>query len=444
MSFKIATGGSTQISDSTDWVSIDRFYFHINKYFIVSDWSNVTETCVFDEYQKLGISSPVSCLSFQSVPRFFETVKVRWVDGVSLMIDFPDVGRISNMAYWFEIVGRIRGHVVAALEHTVKDDGGKTLPFKHVVIRNLLKKDVQKYPWILELLSVAVKPAAPFHEGLKPKLWFIQDIGRDFEQWVGFQRVILLKRDKKIVKGDESRNIFVSRDIARSFREEVWNQFNISRASPPQDITLILPTEDAGIFNVGEVLRLLHEYKNTLGGRAMRVRPYSPTLGVPIESFANRMIQTRILMARHTSHLGYSLFLQPGSIVIEFLPRNYDSFDSFYLYRALSRSVGDVLHWVVPANESDASVFQSERDERYAAWLPGECYATDCAEAHEMAEMVADVSLLRSMLDALGQVGLDRIGKDDDAFRVFNFSSPSKAKRIQANAGLVYDDEDDE
>lgn len=441
MLFKISAGGSTEISDSKDWVTIDRLYFHINKYFILSEWSNVSETCRFDEYKKLGISSPVSCLSFQSVPRFLENVKVGWVDGVSLMIDFPDVDRVSNMAYWFEIVGRVRGHVVAALEQAVRENNGETLPFKHVIIRNLLKKDVQKYPWIMELLSVAVKPAALFHKGLKPKLWFIQDIGRDFQQWVGFQRVILLKRDKKILKGDENRNIFVSREIARSFREDVRKEFNVSFASPPRDITLILSADDAGIFNAGEVLRLLHGYKNRLGGRAFYVRPYSPTLGVPIESFARRMAQTRILVARHTSHLGYSLFLQPGSIVIELLPRNYDSFDSFYIYRELSRSMGDILHWVVPANGSDAAVFQSERDERYAAWLPGECYAKDCAEAHEMAEMVVDVSLLRSMLDALVQVGLENVSSHD-ASGLFNFSAPSKAKRIQANAGLVYEDEE--
>lgn len=425
--------------DFGEWMMIDDIYFHINRYMIIEDANVTTPICRSKPEKGLGIHSPVSCIPVRSAKDFLQNVIVRWIDGLSLWIDFPDVKRIESMGYWFEIAGQIRGQLVAAIEEAQRK-GNEIKSFKHVIIPNIIKYEAQKYPWILELLKIAFEPIETHFKGHNLKLWFFHDLAKDHELWIGIQRAIKFKRIRSSRRENETFNIFDTEENAKSFREAIWKANEI-QISPPRDITLLVTLDDAGVSNPKEVLRILHEYKGNLFDQPLFVRPYSPTLGTPLKSLVKRMVQTKIFVARHGSLLGCSMFMQSGSFVIELMPYRYDGLDTYNVYRQLTRSLGDVHHLTLPNNNANSVVFQTHDDEKYANWLPGECYAGDCIDAHEVAGLNVSIPDLRELLDHVRRSDM-RLSAASLKILPEYKKAPKRAQRIEANAGIWYDDEE--
>lgn len=430
-------GGPTVFKDLRDWIMIDDLYFHINRYMILED-ANVTSTiCNSNPEKGLGIHTPVSCIRITSANEFLHNVVVQWIDGVSLWIDHPDIKRIDSMGYWFEIAGQIWGHMMNAIEHG-QTKGKEIKPFKHIMIPNVIKFEAQKYPWILELLKIAIAPIEEFFNGNSLKLWFFHDIAKDHELWVGIERSIKFKRIRSAQRANDSYNIFNTKKNAQAFREAIWAANNVVLA-PPRDITLLVTLDDAGVSNPKEVLRVLHEYKDSLFAGSLSVRPYSPTTRTSLSSLVKRMVQTKIFIARHGSLLGCSMLMQSGTFVVELMPYRYDGLNTFSLYRQMTRSLGDVHHLTISSNDTKSVIFQSDEDKKYAQWLPGECYVDDCLDAHEVAGLNVSIPDLRGLLDKIKELGVS--ADHEDILSEYK-ESPKRAPRIQANAGLWYDDDE--
>jgi len=434
--FSFFSGGPTIIRDSGDWMMIDALYFHINRYMILEDVNGTSPICHSNPEKGLGTHTPVSCIPVRSTKDFLQNVMIRWIDGISLWIEFPDIKRIDNMGYWFEITGQIRGYLVSAIEKA-KTKGEEIKPFKQIMIPNVIKNEARKFPWILELLKIAIEPIEDYLKGNTLKLWFFHDVAKDFELWVGIERVIKFKQIRNTRRSNDTHNTYFDENNAQSFREAIWKANEVV-IEPPRDITLLLTIDDAGVSNPNEVLKVLREYENTLFG-GLSVRPYSPTLRTSLKSLVKRMVQTKVFVARHGPLLGCSMFMQKESIVVELMPFRYDGLNTFSLYRQLTRSLGDVHHLTLSNNDTKSVVFQSDEDEKYSRWLPGECYAEDCLDAHEVAGLNVSIPDLRGLLDTIGtwdvsKRSMDLLAQYKDA--------PKRAPRIQANAGIWYDDDE--
>ena len=344
------SGGPTIVRDPGDWMVIDDLYFHINRYMILEDVNVTSPICRSNPDRGLGIQTPVSCISVRSANTFLQNVLVQWIDGISLWIDFPDIKRIDSMGFWFEIAGQIRGLLKNAIENAVVK-GERVMTFRHIMIPNVIKNEAQKYPWILELLKIAIEPIERYSNGTALKLWFFHDLAKDYELWVGIERAIKFKQIKIIQRLNDTHNTFFNEMNAQSFREDIWKANDVVIQSP-RDITVLVTLDDAGVSNAREVLRVLHEYKNTILGGSLSVRPYSPTLRTSLRSLVKRMVQTKLFVARHGSLLGCSLFMQKDTFVIELMPYRYDGLSTFSIYRQLTRSLGDVHHLTLSNNQT--------------------------------------------------------------------------------------------
>jgi hypothetical protein len=437
----VVAGGPTVFKEYDNWTVIDDLYFHGNAYIVLEDSNVTSKYCDHHPARGFGLSAPMHCLPVHSANGFLQNTFVKWIDGVSLIIDFPNIKYVDNMGYWFEIMAGIRAHLVEAVENAWKD-GDKVWPFKHVILRNVVKPESKKIPWMVELLSISIDPLKKYHLGAKPKLWFFHDLARDSELWVGIERAIKLRKIKDSARSDPTYNVFGSPEKAQAFREAVWKANNVT-LSTPKDITLLLTIDDAGFMNSREILALLHEYKTKIFTEPLRVRPYSPTLGTPLSSLVKRLSQAKVFIARHGSLLGCSMFLQPGSFVIEIMQYRYDGMDTFYVYSELSRSMGDIHHVTLSANTSESVAFQSDDDFKYDRWLPGECYVTDCLDAHEVAGIDLDIESLTNTLESMSSLkfSLAPIPRSGPLGMELDVA-PSRAPRIQSNAGLWYDDDE--
>jgi hypothetical protein len=239
----------------------------------------------------------------------------------------------------------------------------------------------------------------------------------------------------------------------RLLREDLWKIYGVntkgndvpSSFPAPNDVTLMVTVDDAGVVNAKHVIDLLHAHKKALG---MNVRPYSPTLGVPLASLVKRMAQTKVLIARHGSLMGCAVLLSPGSIVVELMPYRYDGFDTFGLYSKIMGWLGDVRHLTLAMNTTESIVYLSDEDAKYDSWLPGECYGFDCMEAHELAGLKVPLDVLNGLLEGIEQAlssadGRAGVGAAEtpEMLRLLSlYAHPKRATRTQTHAGIWYDD----
>ena len=408
-------------------------YFSISRFSFLEETGHPSPACrsKASADKVLGLHLPIDCLPVVSARSFLGNAKVRWIDGVTLWIDFPAPERIDNMGYWVDIAAEIRAYVLGA-------SAGTRHEIKHVIAYPLFKKDVAKYPWIIEILSVALEGVDSF------KLWFFQDVSKDLEHWIGIERAVRfggwggLEGAGGAGAPGHGKGAHIGRvasPAAASLREAIWRAYGIS--PDPKDATLLVPVDSAGLSNSRDIVRQLHHYRNQLGAFA---RPYSPTLGVPLESLARRMAQTKLLIARHGPLLGCVALLPPGSTVVEIMPYRYDGFDTFDLFRQITTWLGDVRHLTLAMNSTKSVVYLSDEDKKYDAWLPGECYGDDCTEAMEFSGVLLDMSAFNQLLETIkdGGASSEEGGARDGGGHV-PYEHPPRAPRIQTHAGTWYD-----
>lgn len=413
----------------------ENIFFHVNRFYQIVGHQDADNECM-DHTSKLSRNSPLACIPVKSVETFLQNVNLKWVDEVSIWIDFPDANEIGNIGYWIEVASGLYGYLEEALNKTEFVDAnrdGQAKRVKHIILSNLTKK-ILKYPWIMDILQLAVTPAEKYYKGNQPKLWFFWDFAKNPEMWVGFEQVVHIKMvdDSKKLRRDY--NLFSSTKISRDFRRAAWEKANVSHVQPDQ-ITLLISAEGGDVYNAAEILEVLHTSVDSINELNLKVRPYSPSLGVPFSSLMKTMARTKILVCRHGSLLSNSIFLPPDSVVIELLPYNYDGFNSFNLFSQITASLGDVTHLVWAANTSEYNVYLPE-DARYASWYRGECYSDDCLEVHALSSLRVDINQFGDMVnDALA------LSEDQNRQTVLKrkYPDPQRVDRIESDSGLWWD-----
>lgn len=416
------------VAETDQPTEFQNLYFSISRFSFLEETGHPSPACRSEASadKVLGLHVPIDCLPVVSARSFLSNTKVKWIDGVALWIDFPAPERIDNMGYWVDIAAEIRAYVLGA-------SAGTRSEIKHVIAYPLFKKDVAKYPWIADLLSVALEGVESF------KLWFFQDLSKDLEHWVGIERAVRFGGWGGAGNAGHVGYVgYVGRvamPAVASLRESIWRAYDIS--PDPKDATLLVPVDSAGLSNSRDVVRQLHNHGHQLESFA---RPYSPTLGVPLASFARRIAQTKLLISRHGPLLGCAALLPPGSTVVEIMPYRYDGFDTFDLFRRITTWLGDVRHLTLAMNSTASVDYLSDEDEKYDAWLPGECYGDDCMEAMEFSGVLVDIYAFNELLDTIvdkGVSGEDRSPRDGGGYAPY--AHPPRAARIQTHAGTWYD-----
>ena len=381
----------------------------------------------------------LACLPVRSsYAAFYDNVNIKWIDGLTLWIDHPNPTYIDHMGYWIEMSAAIYSKIDRALKRLEEKLDGELFMFKHVLMVNLQRKEVLKYPWILDLLSLALVPVKQHLASYQPKMWFYGDLSKEMG-WIGLEKVLYIaikdrNRDQEVESEDET-GVFGSAELAQSFRQEAWRVTGVETAEP-RDITLIIPIDGGGFSNPKDMLAALHDAiaDDTMGKLA--VRPYSPTAHVSLKSLVMRVSRSRILIGRHGWMLSMALFLPPGSSVIELLQYNSDGLETYNMQSQIARSVGDITHlsWK-PVNSSYVSYMAIE-DERYASWLPGECFGEDCVAVHENSPLRVDAAKLHEMVKACNQFS-GNSGRNRSLEQRYPF--PFRAEMIEADTGVWWD-----
>eukprot|EP00890_Picochlorum_soloecismus_P003859 jgi/Picsp_1/4474/NSC_06695-R1_low quality protein: uncharacterized glycosyltransferase ago61-like len=429
-------GGATKILEQDGWAVGENIFFHVNQFYKIIDHQDAENECL-GHTSKMSRNSPLACIPVKSVETFLQTIHLKWVDEVSIWIDFPNAKEIENVGYWIEVASGLYGYLEEALNQTELLDAkrdGLAKQVKHIILSNLTKK-ILKYPWIMDILQLAVSPAGKYYKGNQPKLWFYWDFAKNPEMWVGFEQVVHIEIvDDSHKQWTKEYNLFSSAEKSRSFRRAAWEKANVTHEHPDQ-ITLLISAEGGDIYNTAEILEVLRKSVDSIDGLNLKVRPYSPSLGVPFSSLMKIAARTKILVCRHGSLLGNSIFLPKDSTVIELLPYNYDGFGSFHLFSRITASLGDVTHLVWAANTSEYNMYLPE-DARYASWYRGECYSDDCLEVHALSSLRVDINRFRDMVeDAL----VFSVKQNGQATLKRKYPDPERVDRIESDSGLWWD-----
>jgi hypothetical protein len=427
--------------------------FHVNRFYSIQPMPGVNSETEEDGISSIALNQSyfgkaisITPLPVKDAKKFLASVKYVNAPGTILWIEYPDVNMPEHFGYWLEIFAQVYSHFSrrASAENLIKG----------VIIPNLSRKQVLAFPWILDLLNVAVAPGSVNINGQQPKLLFWDDVeGVPLTQWIVFERLLhVYNRHNHPAPG--SILAFHTRALADDFRNAVfratgmgWNK----ESARPRTITYLMPAgvEEGGIVNNGDVVKALRlaasqalddtdleEYQDKEAKIEFRVRPYTATLKVPLASLLSIMSSTTLLVGRHSSLLANAIFLFPGSAVIEILPYNYGVFGLNEVYRNLTEAAGvNIGHVAWRADSADSMEYTSPETARYGLWTPEECSSPHCQQAHKSASVLVDCDALTHLATEVLRAVLKN--NSGDAVRS-RFGWPPKAQ-LSSNTGLWWD-----
>lgn len=133
----------------------------------------------------------------------------------------------------------------------------------------------------------------------------------------------------------------------------------------------------------------------------LQVTSLSFTEGSPFSSFVEEWSSAAVVVTRHLPTVASSIFMAPGSMLLELLPFKWEWHNLSMLYFNMTRSVGDIHHFgwrpssVEAARYKDRGIAQAIR---YKDWLPGECHAKECLSLQATADLVVDLEVVERIL----------------------------------------------
>lgn len=417
---------STRIDVQDRFQMLHNVFFHVDRFYAVTNETHLDSIPLKVSKNILLFSLPII-----DTHTFMHSIDAQWVPGTTLWIDFPYPDTPDHTGYWMQEFAPIYSQI-RTLSETPPQQRGH-LPITSVIIPNLRKSAIQKYPWILDALQMVVEfsdnERTAGNTSSRIRLIFWDDLEMtNLSTWIGFERIFHVftpqyyhpsknglldwyygfsspqKAEQFRFTGYSLLNIsHTGAAYTRNDKEKHAMNDTVSNASHSNDraiqITYLVAGSSEPIANNGQVLDALHalarERNKERTEKPIIVRPYSPTSGTPLASLASVMSQTSILIARHGPLLAHAVFLPPHATVIEFLPYNYGG--ARLLYLNLTRSMGTVKHRVWHAPSSDYMMYDGEEDARYRTWTAEECSMTTCQDAQTRAALIVDIEVVQRM-----------------------------------------------
>jgi hypothetical protein len=365
-------------------------------------------------FSPLPAGAPLKQLPLIDVQAFFSNLRMYWVAGTTLWLHLPATDEVPHFGHWARLMAEVFGQLSSG-QTARRPAGDKDMidtDILTVIIPSIRRTSVMASPWIRDMLLIAITHQSPTRVGPPrvPRLVFWDDLEKlKLSEWLGFENVLVIPQTNienaslSLDSGPHALPLHVTEQFRRAAHLKTGVPMVSSpKAVLPLVVTLLIAAEaHGGLANNGEILAALRD----AAGRHAKVRPYSPTKSVPLESFLGVMSRTSVLVGRHGELLANAMFLPPGAAVIELAPMNCQLGLTAGSFTALTTGqTSSYAVWRAPS--AHFMRYASTEDFRYHVWNAKECAAsTDCQKAHGRAAVRGDVGALSEALrHAIGRV----------------------------------------
>ncbi|WIA40763.1 hypothetical protein OEZ86_004443 [Tetradesmus obliquus] len=331
-------------------------YHHNKKWYAVVDGSSNASS--IDE----GVASNTMLVKLPTTDSkaFQENLKVCYVPGVTLYVDFPFPAFPDNLGHWAELLLPLHSALSSS-------SWAQHLQGGHKHIDRLLLGNVRPqllYNWPKEMLALALAPALP--------------------PWPAPAAAPAPAPAKH----------------KQQQQQQQQQQQPLPAGAVPWDRPLpqLLGADDVNyppVVNHYELVDMLRDLAEPYG---FKVRTVSLTMGAPFLSHMATMSSTGLLIARHGPLLASAVLLPPGAAVLELLPYKWQWRDVSSLYRNMTASTGQLHHWAWRPLDAKWCRYKEAAHARYAGWTTQECSGRECLLVHAQAGLEVDLSALRQLL----------------------------------------------
>ncbi|GFH30421.1 uncharacterized protein HaLaN_29277 [Haematococcus lacustris] len=115
-------------------------------------------------------------------------------------------------------------------------------------------------------------------------------------------------------------------------------------------------------------------------------------------SYLSTISSSMVLVGRHSSLMANSMFMRPGTMVLELLPYKWEWAGLSQLYHNITQSVGDIHHFAWRPQHYKFAIFANASDYKYHTWTPEECHAKECLSVMARQSLLVDVPAVEAML----------------------------------------------
>ena len=205
---------------------------------------------------------------------------------------------------------------------------------------------------------------------------------------------------------------FFNQEYARDFRSASfikakvtpppsWQPGQAIVPKPNKDLRMVLmipADKEPTIVNREELLEMLKRLGREFG---LQVTSHSFTESSSFSSIVEEWSSAAVVVSRHLPSVASSIFMAPGSMLLELLPFKWEWHNLSMLYFNMTRSLEDIHHFgwrpstVEAARYKDRGIAQAVR---YKDWLPGECHAKECLSLQATADLVVDLEAVEEIL----------------------------------------------
>uniref|UniRef100_A0A7S0RGP0 Glycosyltransferase n=1 Tax=Chlamydomonas leiostraca TaxID=1034604 RepID=A0A7S0RGP0_9CHLO len=360
---------------------------------------------------------------------FRDNLQIGYVPGNSLLVDFTFQTFADHLGHWAELMVPIYSMLRdGAWQKDVQLNGTSKAS---TIIDRVVTTNMNRHhgPWFSAVFQTALQPATQAGQS-QPYIIDYADLETYHKlSWVVFENLLVVQdrythpQNRKGFAGSDHGDLwrydrcerYVSHDYVvrfsqphhgREFRQAIYARERLPAPQPwtpgqppqlPRTITFLLQAGDdyPGITNHEEVFKMLQEVGGAHGMKA-RVMTLTPeaSLGTHLAVAAN----TGVLVGRHSSAMAASLFMPPGSAVLELLPFKWEWAKVSMLYYNITQSIGDIHHFAWRANHYKWADFKNSSDRKYHTWTSEECHARECLLVHAKASMIVDLAAVKQML----------------------------------------------
>eukprot|EP00195_Chlamydomonas_chlamydogama_P014265 CAMPEP_0202909952 /NCGR_PEP_ID=MMETSP1392-20130828/50712_1 /ASSEMBLY_ACC=CAM_ASM_000868 /TAXON_ID=225041 /ORGANISM="Chlamydomonas chlamydogama, Strain SAG 11-48b" /LENGTH=481 /DNA_ID=CAMNT_0049599885 /DNA_START=251 /DNA_END=1696 /DNA_ORIENTATION=+ len=404
-------------------------WYHNGRWYAVVP-SGETESSHIEE----GLSPNIAAvrLPITDPANFTANLRIGYVAGNSVLLDFPFPAFPDHLGHWLEMM--VPTYNVLRDADWVKSVQGSSDYVDHVVLPNL-NKFLNGY--MTDTLISAFEPGLrPEKKYGGPSIIDYADLdGFDKLGWVLFENIVVMQ-DR--YTHPERKNGFIGSDhgdlwrydgcdrwvsptfvpafaqpsYGQDFRAHVYGRAKWELPSPwtqgtppklPRTLTLLMaPDDEPTIKNKYELSDMLRGLAKQFG---LKFRISSLTNDVPLLPHLATMAESAVVVGRHHPAMAASVFMPPGSMLLDLLPYKWEWHNLSMLYFNITQSIGDVHHFAWRPTDHKFCVYKEQQDKRYKDWFPSECHARECLSVFAKADLLVDLEAVRSiLLDKLPKV----------------------------------------
>lgn len=338
-------------------------------------------------------NNPLNVLYFKQPNKFPHGKLVRSIPGNTLMLDYVFFLHPTAIGHWLELTSPLFSAL--RLEPTFPR------PPDQILLLNLKRAHIMA--WVREVLAITL--GIPPHSGDLPPFIVQKEVhsvwkqitaqweAYDQNEWIHLERVFVVKDTH--IGGSRT---FLSSEDGQLFRRMAYARVGLTPPvhkgpAAPKVITFQRKLANRRVLNEDELLAMLREFGT------VQVVQFDAT--TPFAEQVEAMSRTDVYVAVHTSNLANTIFLPPGSAVMELIQRNWiwHNLDESFLVQ--TQALGDVHHYAFRCQKINETRYLNSADQlKFGGeeWSGSHCDTGECVEAHTDVDVLVDIGALRALL----------------------------------------------